>query len=324
MCSAAVRPSGRSPDTASLRGRSRRRTSGGRPGRRGGRSPVCRCPPPRGRSGPCPGSPRSIRRDRSTRAVATQCAVDEAFRPEDDRDVRPRGRCGDGGPGAFEERRVGRRHGLAHAAIAGDEAFREADDVGARCGGSSMARSASAIDSSGDAGNLRLASAIRKVLMPSFCDRSSSRRSLAAARRRVISRCSCPLTFFHPPDPPSPRGARPAIGGVLPERHSHPTFSIGCVDAGSSTLSLEGREDSAPRRRRGADQSGHGALVQSAAGSVLGLPHASFRPGLDRVARRRPRMADPAPQQPRPGRVRRDGGDRCGEWRRPRRRAAAA
>jgi len=39
--------------------------------------------------------------------------------------------CGNGGPGAFEERCVRRRHRLADASIAGNEAFRKADEAGA-------------------------------------------------------------------------------------------------------------------------------------------------------------------------------------------------
>ena len=60
-----------------------------------------------------------------------QRAVDDAFGAENDRDVAFRGGRGDGGPGAFEERRVGRRHPLARRPVAGHEAFRKADDVGA-------------------------------------------------------------------------------------------------------------------------------------------------------------------------------------------------
>ena len=47
-----------------------------------------------------------------------------------------RGGLGDDGPGAFEELGIGRRHGLADPSIAGDEAFREADDPCSLDGGS--------------------------------------------------------------------------------------------------------------------------------------------------------------------------------------------
>src|SRR5207244_1066007 len=56
-----------------------------------------------------------------------ECTVNKAFRSENDGEVCLRGCLGDDGPGAFEELRIGRRHGFAHS-IAGDEAFRKADD----------------------------------------------------------------------------------------------------------------------------------------------------------------------------------------------------
>jgi hypothetical protein len=57
--------------------------------------------------------------------------------PEYNREVRFCGSCSDGRPGAFEERRVGGRHWLPWAAVAGNEAFRKADDAGALDGRSS-------------------------------------------------------------------------------------------------------------------------------------------------------------------------------------------
>ncbi len=59
-----------------------------------------------------------------------QAGVDDALRAEDDGEIRFRRGCGDGGPGPFEERRIGRRHVLPRAAVTGDEAFREADETG--------------------------------------------------------------------------------------------------------------------------------------------------------------------------------------------------
>ena len=66
-----------------------------------------------------------------TSARDQQGAIDDALGAENDRDVRLRGGRCNGGPGAFEERRVGRRHRLAHAPVAGNEAFRKADEAGA-------------------------------------------------------------------------------------------------------------------------------------------------------------------------------------------------
>ena len=49
-------------------------------------------------------------------------------------------------------------------------------------------------------------------------------------------------TFFHPPELPFVEARLASDSAACYRPHSHPTFSIGCVDAGSSTLSLEGRK----------------------------------------------------------------------------------
>ena len=66
-----------------------------------------------------------------TSAVMNKRVIDDAFGAENDRDIRLRGGRCDDGPGAFEERRVGGRHRFTHSPVAGNEAFRKADDAGA-------------------------------------------------------------------------------------------------------------------------------------------------------------------------------------------------
>jgi len=51
-----------------------------------------------------------------------------------------------------------------------------------------------------------------------------------------------PATFFHPSKLLFVEGRLASDSAACYRPHSHPTFSIGCVDAGSSTLSLEGRK----------------------------------------------------------------------------------
>ena len=63
------------------------------------------------------------------RCRGQQPPIDDAFGAEDDGDLSPRGGGTDGRPGAFEERRVGRRHLLSQPSIAGDEALGEADEA---------------------------------------------------------------------------------------------------------------------------------------------------------------------------------------------------
>jgi AraC-like DNA-binding protein len=51
-----------------------------------------------------------------------------------------------------------------------------------------------------------------------------------------------PATFLHPSHLPFVEGRLASDSAACYRPHSHPTFSIGCVDAGSSTLSLGGRK----------------------------------------------------------------------------------
>jgi AraC-like DNA-binding protein len=51
-----------------------------------------------------------------------------------------------------------------------------------------------------------------------------------------------PATFFHPPRLPFVEGRLACDSAACYRPHSHPTFSIGCVDAGSSTLALGDRK----------------------------------------------------------------------------------
>ena len=61
----------------------------------------------------------------------------------------------------FEELGVGRRHGFAYSSVAGNEAFRKADDPCPLDSGLIDGLPGERIDSAGVAGNLILASAIR-------------------------------------------------------------------------------------------------------------------------------------------------------------------
>src|SRR5260370_7736765 len=63
-----------------------------------------------------------------------QGAIDDAFGAENNREPSLRGGRCDGGPGAFEKRRVGGRHHLPRSSVAGNEAFWKADETGVRDG----------------------------------------------------------------------------------------------------------------------------------------------------------------------------------------------
>ncbi len=59
-----------------------------------------------------------------------QGAIDDAFGAENNPEACLRGGRCNGGPGALKERRVGGRHRLPHSSVAGNEAFREANQAG--------------------------------------------------------------------------------------------------------------------------------------------------------------------------------------------------
>ena len=61
--------------------------------------------------------------------------INDSFRAENNGKIRPPGSRSNEGPRAFEERGVGRRHRLAHSPVAGNKAFRKADDGGVLGGG---------------------------------------------------------------------------------------------------------------------------------------------------------------------------------------------
>jgi len=63
-----------------------------------------------------------------------QRIIDDAFGAENNHQIRLRSGCSNDGPRAFEEYRIGGRHPLPHAPVAGNEAFRKADEVGALYG----------------------------------------------------------------------------------------------------------------------------------------------------------------------------------------------
>src|SRR5437762_6419259 len=121
---------------------------------RGGQSLVCRCPLRRGRPGPCPESPanRSVLIDNQDGRY--KCAVNKAFRSENDGDGCLHGCFGDDGPSVLEELGIGRRHGFAYSSVAGNEAFRKADDPCPLDGGLIDVLPGERIDSAGVAGNL--------------------------------------------------------------------------------------------------------------------------------------------------------------------------
>lgn len=63
-----------------------------------------------------------------------QGVIDDAFGAQNNREGCFGGGRRNGGPGAFEERRVWGWHGLPHSSVAGREAFRKADETGTLAG----------------------------------------------------------------------------------------------------------------------------------------------------------------------------------------------
>ena len=127
----AGRPSGPFPDSANPHGRSRYQMSADRLGKPASRSRVNRVPSSEGSSWTLSWKPAIVPSRLMTSAVINRAPSTTRSVPRTTATFAFAAAARNGGPGAFEERRVGRRHRLPQSPVAGNEAFRKADDAGA-------------------------------------------------------------------------------------------------------------------------------------------------------------------------------------------------
>ena len=127
----AGRPSGPFPDSANPRGRWRHQMSADRFGKPASRNRTNRVPSSEGSIWTLSWKPAIVPSRLMTSAVMSRAPSTMRSVPRTTARFAFAAAAANGGPGAFEERRVGRRHRLPHSPVAGNEAFRKADEAGA-------------------------------------------------------------------------------------------------------------------------------------------------------------------------------------------------